>query len=223
MNMHKVLVGIPTYFGNQLAVNCAASLLKTTAKVDIYVLKNDYGWLKAANVLMKHAHQTNMDLLLLNDDTFAVSDLVKELQTVAYSSPKIGIVGGKALAPDNDTVINYGIYVATDGNTAHKYYGKHRADITEVEKQKAVEGSCIYIKWDVLEKIGTFDEGFGNGYREEVDYCFRARESGFDVVSAPKAEYVHFVNQTHGKLNIHNDTYDYFMSKWGTKLKLGEV
>lgn len=221
--MNKVLVGIPTYFGNQLVTNCVASLLKHMPTADIYILKNDMGWLKAANFLMQKALESESDLLLLNDDTYVLGNIVKELHDVAYSKDTIGIVGGKALAPNQDTVINYGIYVATDGNTAHKYFGKSRKEITEVEKQKAVEGSCIYIKWNVLAKIGFFDEGYGNGYREEVDYCFRAREAGYDVVSAPNAEYVHFVNQTHGKLNIHNDTYEYFLSKWGTKLKLGEV
>ncbi len=221
--MRKVLVGIPTYFGNQLVSNCVASLLKFMPKADIYVLKNDMGWLKAANQLMSQAYQAEMDILLLNDDTYALTNIVKELQDVAYSDEKIGIVGGKSLAPDQGTVINYGIYVATDGNTAHRYYGKRKDEITEVEKQKAVEGSCFYVKWEVLDEIGYFDEKFGSGYREEVDYCFQAREKGYEIMSAPKAEYVHFVNQTHGKLNIHNDTHLYFMEKWGAKLKLGEV
>lgn len=221
--MNKVLIGIPTYFGNQLVTNCVSSLLRGLPAGDIYVLKNDTGWLKAANYLMNRAKMLGMDLLLLNDDTYALENLVSELQKVAYSSEKIGIVGGKALAPNQDTVINYGIYIAPDGNTAHKYYGKSRKEVTQVEKQKAVEGSCFFIKNEVLNTIGFFDEGYGNGYREEVDYCFRAREAGYDVVSAPNAEYVHFVNQTHGKLDIHNDTYEYFMSKWGNKLKLGEI
>lgn len=222
-NMYKVLVGIPTYFGNQLVTNCVASLLKFMPKADIYVLKNDMGWLKAANVIMETALDSKADVLLLNDDTYVLGDIVKELQDVAYSDDNIGIVGGKALAPNQDTVINYGIYVATDGNTAHRYYGKSRKEITEVEKQKAVEGSCFYVKHEVLNRIGFFDEGYGNGYREEIDYCFKAREAGYEVVSAPNAEYVHFVSQTNGKLGINNDTYDYFLSKWGRKLKLGEI
>lgn len=221
--MHRVLIGIPTYFGNQLAVNCVASILKHVPNADIRVLKNDIGWLKASNILMENALHYGSDILLMNDDTFVLCDIVKELQDVAYSDEKIGIVGGKALAPNQDTVINYGIYVATDGNTAHKYYGKQKSEITKVENQQAVEGSCIYIKNMALVPLRGFDEGYGSGYREEVDLCFRARETGYKVVSAPKAEYVHFVNQTHGKLNIHNDTYDYFMSKWGNKLKLGEI
>lgn len=221
--MNKVLVGIPTYFGNQMVTNCVSSILKQQPRVDIYVLKNDVGWLKACNNLMNIAHQNGNDILLLNDDTFLLTDIITEFQKYIEQNNKVGILGGKALAPNQDTVINFGIYISPDGNTAHKYYGKSKNEVTKVEKQKAVEGSCFYIRWEVLDQIGFFDTGYGNGYREEVDYCFAAREAGWEIVSIPTAEYVHFVNQTHGKLNIQNDTYDYFISKWGNKLKLGEI
>jgi GT2 family glycosyltransferase len=165
----------------------------------------------------------NTDVILLNDDTVVLTDIVKEMSALAYSDDKIGIVGAKMLAPNQETVINYGIYVNTDGNTAHKHYGERKDKVVKSETQKAVEGSCIFIKRRVLEEIGTFDTGFGTGYREEVDLCFRAREAGYKVVSCPKAEVVHFVSQTHGRLGITNDTHSYFMSKWGTKLALGKV
>lgn len=214
------MIGVPTYFGGQLAVNCVASLLKNVPYADIRILKNDVGWLQAANSLMLG---TTEDIILMNDDTFVICDIVKELRTLAYSDPAIGIVGGKALAPNQETVINYGIYIAPDGNTAHRHYGQHKDEVNEVETQRAVEGSCMFIKRKVIDKIGVFDEEYGMGYREEVDFAFRAREAGFKVVSSPTAEYVHFTSQTNSKLGIENSTYDYFMSKWGSKLKLGEV
>jgi GT2 family glycosyltransferase len=166
---------------------------------------------------------TTDDIILLNDDTIVLTDIIAEMRTLAYSDEKIGIVGGKALSAANpDTIINYGIYVATDGNTAHKYFGRPRNSVS-VEAQKAVEGSCIYIKRLLLDEIGYFDETFGMGYREEVDLAFRAREAGWKVVSCPTAEYIHYVSQTHSKVGISNDKYDYFMEKWGRKLKLGIV
>src|ERR1041385_2485401 len=121
--MKRVLIGIPTYFGNQLAVNCVASILQNVPNADIRILKNDIGWLKAGNALMRTALLENTDLILMNDDTYVLCNIVKELQDVAYSDDKIGIVGGKALGLDRETVINYGIYVGVDGNTAHKYFG----------------------------------------------------------------------------------------------------
>jgi GT2 family glycosyltransferase len=211
---------VPTYFGNQLVSNCLSSLLSKVPNVKVLIYKNDEGWLKACNRLMA---SLNTDIVLLNDDTFVLTDIVTEMQTLAYSDPSIGIVGGMALSPDTQTVINYGIYISPDGNTAHKYFGKDVNSVTDIEIQKSVEGSCMFIKREVLDKIGLFDEGYGMGYREELDLCFRAREAGYKVVSTPNAKYVHFVSQTNGPLSIHNSTYDYFMSKWGTKLKLGLI
>jgi O-antigen biosynthesis protein len=213
------IIAIPTYYGNQMLMNCVGSIIKNVKNPSILVYKNDIGFVKACNELM---NKTTEDIILLNDDTFVLTDIAEEMSRLAYSDPKIGIVGGKSLSP-NEQVNNYGIYVNVDGNTAHKYFGKRRDEITHVETQKAIEGSCMFIKREVIDRIGVFDEAYGMGYREEVDYCFRARESGYKVVSSPKAEYVHFVSQTNQKLGINNDTFDYFMSKWRNKLALGTV
>jgi hypothetical protein len=215
-----VTVIIPTYFANQFLQNCMETLFKFCPGVKILTYKNDIGWLKASNELMR---AVSTDVILLNDDVLAKSDLVFELQQMAYSKPEIGIVGGKALNFEGTHVINYGIYVAVDGNTAHRYYGKKREEVNNPEAQQAIEGSCMYIKREVLDKIGYFDEAYGMGYREEVDLAFRARMAGYKVVSTPKAEYVHLVSQTMGRLNIHNDTHEIFMSKWGLLLKEGKV
>lgn len=215
----EVTIVIPTYFGDSMLQNCIASILTNVAAPQILIFKNDIGWLKACNKLMS---ETKTDVILLNDDTLVLTDIVREMRSLAYSIENIGIVGGKALSPNEDTIINYGIYIAPDGNTAHKHFGRPRNSVTE-ETQRAVEGSCMYIKREVISTIGLFDEGYGMGYREEVDYCFRARQKGFRVVSTPKAEYVHFVNQTHGKVGIKNDKFSYFMSKWEHDLKLGTV
>lgn len=218
--MDNPIILIPTYFAGGMLQNCLNSILSNVSEPQFQVYKNEDGWLKAANKMMK---SVNTDVILLNDDTIVLTDIVKEMKSVAYSDDKIGIVGAKMLAPNQEIVINYGIYVASDGNTAHKHYGEHKDKIKSVEIQKAVEGSCIYIKREVIDKIGLFDEGYGSGYREEVDFAFTAREAGYKVVSSPKAEVVHLVSQTHGRLGITNDTHSYFMSKWGKKLALGKV
>lgn len=218
--MGDTTILIPTYFGGQLISNCISSILKNVPNAKFLVYKNDIGWLKACNEMV---NSLETDVILLNDDTIVTSDIVTEMETLAYSDPLIGIVGGKSLTPDMQKIINYGIQVFPDGNTAHKYYGQPR-DSVDIETQKAVEGSCLFIKRSVINVLGEFfDEGYGMGYREEVDLCFRVREAGFKVVSCPTAEYIHFVSQTNSQLNIKNNTYDYFISKWGTKLKLGVI
>lgn len=199
--------------------NCVSSILQNVSNPYIYIDKNDVGWLKACNQAMA---SLNTDIILLNDDTLVVSDIVGAMEALAYSAEKVGIVGGKSLAPNMETIINYGIWIGPDGNTAHKYFGQPRNSVG-IERQKAVEGSCMFIKRALIDEIGVFDENYGMGYREEVDYAFRAREAGWTVVSCPSAEYIHFTSQTNGRLGIKNDTYEYFMSKWGRKLKLGQI
>lgn len=215
----EATIVIPTYFGNQMIQGCISSILKNVTSPKVWVFKNDIGWLKACNKAMQ---ELSGDIILLNDDTVVLTDIVQEMSTLAYSDPKIGIVGGVSLASNGETIQNYGIYVAPDGNTAHKHYGQPKNTV-QVEKQQAVEGSCMYIKRGVIDSIGYFDEEYGAGYREEVDFAFRAREQGFKVVSCPSAEYIHFTNQTHSKLGITNDKFSYFVDKWGTKLKLGQL
>lgn len=210
---------IPTYFANKMLQNCIASIFDKVTSPKIYISKNDIGWLRACNEAMLN---TQDDVILLNDDTYVLTDIVREMRELAYSDEKIGIVGGKALSPNQDKIINYGIYIAVDGNTAHKHFGQARNSV-KVESQKAVEGSCMFIKRELINKIGVFDERYTMGYRAEVSYCFKAREAGYKIVSSPKSEYVHFTSQTSGPLGILNDTYDIFMAEWGTKLKLGKI
>ena len=215
-----VTVLIPTYFANQFLHSCMDTLFKYCPGVKILTYKNDVGWLKASNELMR---AVTTDVILMNDDILIESDIVFELQQMAYSKPEIGIVGGKALNLEKTHVINYGIYVSPDGNTAHRYYGKTREAVKKPEAQQAIEGSCMYIKREVLDTIGYFDEVYGMGYREEVDLAFRARLAGYKVVSTPKAEYVHLVSQTNARLGISNNTFEIFMNKWGLLLKEGKV
>lgn len=210
---------LPTYFGNQMVQNSIESILKNVPNAQIYISKNDIGWLQACNDAMQ---KLNTDVILLNDDTYVISDIVTAMSDLAYSDPYIGIVGGKALAPNSETIINYGIYIAPDGNTAHRFYGHPRNSVS-IEKQKSVEGSCMFIKREVIETIGLMDIAYGQGYRAEVDYCFMAKQAGYEIMSSPDAEYVHFTSQTMGRLGHTNDTYSYFMEKWGRKLKLGEI
>lgn len=216
--MAECTVIIPTYFGGKMLENCVGSILAYSQSVNVLINKNDIGWLAAAN---KSMSSVSTDVLLINDDIIALSPMVEAMQELAYSDPQIGIVGGKSLATDTETIINYGIHIAPDGNTAHKYYGKPKGSVG-IEKQRAVEGSAMYIKRAVLDSIGYFDPEY-IAYREEVDLCFRARQAGFKIVSSPKAEYVHLTSQTHGRLGISNDSHEYFMKKWGKELKLGKI
>lgn len=54
-----------------------------------------------------------------------------------------------------------------------------------------VSGSLMFIKKQVIDKIGFFDESYFM-YYEEVDYCFKAKKSGFRVGIDSWLVYDHF-------------------------------
>lgn len=52
-------------------------------------------------------------------------------------------------------------------------------------------GFCMYVRRELLDAIGPFDEAFGAGYGEENDFCMRARAAGFRNVLCDDAFVLH--------------------------------
>jgi GT2 family glycosyltransferase len=53
-------------------------------------------------------------------------------------------------------------------------------------------GACMLVRRDVIERVGSFDEGFFM-FCEEVDWCLRIRQSGWQIFYTPDAEIIHHV------------------------------
>ncbi len=47
---------------------------------------------------------------------------------------------------------------------------------------------CAAIKREVINKIGLLDETFTPGCGEDIDYCIRAFNAGYDIVQVPEVE-----------------------------------
>jgi hypothetical protein len=118
---------------------------------------------RSGNDIWKKAHPEN-DILYCGDDTRIIEpDTIKRLQELAYSDPEIGI-----LSP---TIIGL---CAQESATSSAF------DLP-MQYLNFVGFVFVYIKRDVIEKIGYLDERFeGYGF-EDLDYCYRARKAGFRV------------------------------------------
>jgi GT2 family glycosyltransferase len=60
-------------------------------------------------------------------------------------------------------------------------------------------GFCLLITRATLERFGTFDEIYGDGYCEESDYCMRITAEGFRTVVADDAFVYHRGGASFGK------------------------
>jgi GT2 family glycosyltransferase len=143
---------------------------------------------------------TEQDVVVLNSDVIARRDWLAALQYSSREAGYIGIVGGKLLYPDGriqfaGTVRNLGAREWWD----HRYrfraadFGPSRV----AQPVLAVTGACMYLRRELIEAIGLFDEDYPMAY-EDVDYCLRCWQAGRRVSYAPTAVLTHKESVTRG-------------------------
>jgi GT2 family glycosyltransferase len=59
---------------------------------------------------------------------------------------------------------------------------------------EAVSGSCMFIRRQVIDAIGGLDEAYF-AFQEDTDFCFRAREAGWQIYFVPDAQIIHLGGQ----------------------------
>jgi GT2 family glycosyltransferase len=131
-------------------------------------------------------------LVLLNQDTRVLAGWLPAIRE-AFTDPRVGVVGCKALQADGQTVQHAGGWLEWPLALAH-----HRGGLERDEGQwdtpgevEYVTGAAMAIRRGVVESIGLLDEEFWPGYYEDADFCFRAREAGYQVCYTPQAVLVH--------------------------------
>ena len=159
-------------------------------------------------------------LLLLNQDTVVQRGWLKALAEALMRNPRWGIVGGKALYPDG-RIQHAGGYVDAQGNGFH--YGYRQDDTGQFEQMHEVDfvtGATLAISRAAFEAVGELDEGFAPVYWEDVDWCYRVRAAGFQVVYVPQAVLVHkeasmAARESHeGMYGLHRNRLRFVLKHW---------
>lgn len=134
--------------------------------------------------------------LLLNNDT-TVDPLILEAFLDAFTKePKVGILGAKIYLMNDRTRLDH-----FGGNWNHSrrefdYVGYKDEDLGQWEHSQHLDyvcGAAIMIKREVVETIGVLDSRFFL-YWEEADFCFRAKQNGFEIKTCPQAKIWHKVS-----------------------------
>lgn len=77
---------------------------------------------------------------------------------------------------------------------AIKFYEENKG---KYEIVNAVIGFCMFIGRDVIDSIGLFDESFGLGNSEDIDFCLRANDIGYEILIARDCFVHHYGSKTH--------------------------
>ena len=225
----RLSIIIPIYRGVEITHDCIASVLAhRDARTDQLILINDASpepmmammllsctQLPNTVVLTNHENlgfvrsvnrglgvASGADVVLLNSDTVVHAGGLAELKRVAAAHPEIGTVTAMS---NNATIFSYPH--ATIRHEALDDIGwaelaalalRHNAGV--IQDVPTGHGFCLYIKGEVLRRIGFLDEAFGRGYGEENDFCARAAALGYRNVAAGGVLVVHqesisFVNE----------------------------
>lgn len=135
-------------------------------------------------------------VILLNDDTEAPREWVRELMHFAQVRPRAGILGSLLLYPDRKTIQHFAGVIRPNGLTQHIGNGEEDCgQYSDVRDADYVTGAAFAIRRDVIDRIGLLDPGYWPIYFEEIDYCWRARGAGFEVVATP-ARAIHYESRT---------------------------
>lgn len=124
------------------------------------------------------------DVILLNADTVVTQNWVQRIQSVAYRDAAIATVtplsNNATIASVPEFCKNNTIPETIDLNHLADFLNAE-ADATRLpHKLPTAVGYCMYIKREVLQRVGMFDaDSFGLGYGEENDFCERAKRLGY--------------------------------------------
>lgn len=139
-------------------------------------------------------------VLLLNNDTVVPPMLVAQLVDFLKSNESAGIVGPMIHFKEPE-----GTIWAAGGNVS-TWWGivRHRGirekdegQFPKPAKVDYVSGCALMACRKVFEKIGKLDEAFPM-YFEDTDFCFRAKNAGFETWYAPTEPLIHLVSVAAG-------------------------
>ncbi len=148
-------------------------------------------------------------LMQLNPDTLVMENALDHLVTYLEQNPQVGICGPKVLNQDGSlqrscrrgesrplAVIGYFTPLGRmfPNNHALNDYQLNYLDENLTHPVAGVAGSCMLIRRAVVEQIGYLDEHYF-AYQEDADFCFRARQAGWQVFYLPEAKILHYGGQ----------------------------
>lgn len=233
--MKKIAVVVLNYKNREQTITCVKSIQNSSYQnIQIIVVNNDnddelseeigkfrgilfiqskdnLGYSGGNNLGIKKAFEEKADyIFILNPDTTIDSKAIENLALAAERS-SAGILGPKVLFDDKKTIWFAG-GILDIANVLGKHRGVDERDSGQYDKEEETDyitGGMFFIKREVLEKIGLFDEKYFL-YLEDSDLCLRAKRAGFKIFYAPKAVVYHKNAQSTG---LGSSLQDYYITR----------
>src|SRR5262249_53422120 len=145
----------------------------------------------------------------LNPDTEVQPEAIRYLLDFLADHPKVGIVAPKLLNSDGTVQRScrqfptflgmlyelLGLSRLFPDNPRFREYKMLDWDHDDERQVDQPEGACLLLRREVIEQVGLLDEGFFMLF-EEVDWCYRIKQAGWEIWFTPGAQVVHHYGQS---------------------------
>lgn len=204
---------------------------------DFVLIRNreNVGFPKACNQGARRS--TSPLLFFLNSDVIleenALDYLVRDLD-----DPNIAVSGMLLKFPEyadglnqdvrpSGKVQHVGMETNIHGNWIHVFVGwdADNPKVLNMRDTYAVTGAALLTRRKLFMDLGGFQEGYGLGTYEDVDFCMSVREKGYNIVVNTKAVGTHYTGATaeHYRIGYPKDQNRLlFLSRWANKLQWTE-
>lgn len=154
-------------------------------RIDILPTGGNLGYAGGNNAALRQV--TTPLAVLLNPDVIVPPDWLRTLVTAVGADPQIAIAGCKLIFPDGRLQHSGGFVSPPRALPSQRTLG---TDLRGVHDVDYVTGAALLVRQTFWQTAGLLDDGFFM-YFEEVDWCARARQSGWRVVVVGDATAVH--------------------------------
>lgn len=139
--------------------------------------------------------------LLLNSDTLIRPGAIRAILDTAINFPEAGLISPRLEWPDGtgqESCFRYPsplieMSYASQTGLIDWLLAKYIVALpvqTQIARPQWTSFACVLIKDEVFKQIGLLDEGYFM-YFEDVEFCHRASQAGWQIVHNPEARVVH--------------------------------
>ncbi|MDH6358706.1 glycosyltransferase family 2 protein [Parabacteroides sp. PF5-9] len=170
-------------------------------------------------------------LFFLNPDTLLQNNAIHLLYDFITSNEKVGACGGNLVDTEMQPTSSFGrlfpslfqefisifnlrpVFLKHTKSTYYNFTGKKLS-------VASIVGADLMVRKEVLAVTGGFDPDFFMNF-EETELCYRIKKAGYDIVSVPNAQIIHFEGKSSyvsssRKQLFYNGKYIYFKKVYGS-------
>jgi N-acetylglucosaminyl-diphospho-decaprenol L-rhamnosyltransferase len=185
--------------------------LQNPVWIQVEAMPKNGGFAYGNNVVLRQAMAANAPpdyILLLNPDAAVREGAIAPLIQFLDDHPQVGLVGSRLEDPDGTpqtsafrfpsiwSELDHGLRLGVVSRLI-----QHRRLAMPLVMEPCLSdwlaGASLMIRREVLSSAGLFDEDYFL-YFEEVDFCHRAQQAGWECWYVPESRVVHLVGQSTG-------------------------